>query len=262
MYKGDVVQNKCFDELERFISKSRLSTYRHAMDQQNTLKVIGHYIYNTKLSENFYLLLQNFEVTLRNAIYLAYNNKYPEKSFYFLHETDSRNRYLQKKEFHSRECWKMLCGARHKLIKKSSSVNNGKLTAELNFGFWSKLMSTHHANYVTMWHQIFFDVFPHYPYKYPVDKAIVDIENKINKIRRFRNRIFHYEPIFNHENLHAMHKDIIEILGWISPELQKLSLAFDEFDDIVHSKKKINKKLQRLYVTAKKNRDHLKQKKR
>jgi len=242
-----------FNELTRFISPARLSTYYAAIQTQDLHFAIEHYVYNAKLSENFYFLLQNLEVALRNAIYSAYCSHFSEP-FFFLHETDSRNRYKEKKEFHSRECWKMLCGARYQLLKRSESVNDGKLIAELNFGFWSKLINSNHPKYKTMWYRIFNDVFAHFPQQHSIDQELSLIDTKIDAIRKFRNRVFHYEPIFNHGNLYDAHDSIIQVLGWLSPELQKLSLAFDEFENILHAKRKINKKFNTLYPSSPKRR--------
>ena len=82
-------------ELEDIISKKRLSTYNNDL---------ALYIFNAKLSENFFLLLQNLEVGLRNSIYNAFKLKYPNDELFYLYETNLKKRYLSKKEFHSREC--------------------------------------------------------------------------------------------------------------------------------------------------------------
>lgn len=145
MRKSDSIE-----QIIRFISAERLSTYDNATNSRDPREAIEHYIYNTKLSENFYFLLQNLEVALRNVIFRAFTDC-SIGPFFYLYETDLRNRYKQKKEFHSRECWKMLCAARHQLTKRSELVNDGKLIAELNFGFWSKLLNSKHPKYRQMW---------------------------------------------------------------------------------------------------------------
>ncbi len=66
-----------YTELVNIISKSRLSTYNND---------ISLYIWNTKLSENFFFLLQNLEVGLRNAIYNAFLKQYPKQDFFYLFE--------------------------------------------------------------------------------------------------------------------------------------------------------------------------------
>jgi hypothetical protein len=97
--------------LEDSISKSRLSTHKKA--DYSELQTITDYVLNAKISQNFYFLLQNLEVTLRNAVYSGYKKRYNNQDFFYLHETNSFNRYQSKKEIHSRECWKMLCGVKY-----------------------------------------------------------------------------------------------------------------------------------------------------
>lgn len=76
------MNNSTFQELEKSISSNRLQTYKSLSIPTDNEKTIANYIYNTRLSENFYLLLQNLEVTLRNAIYDGYNNHMFRRSFF------------------------------------------------------------------------------------------------------------------------------------------------------------------------------------
>lgn len=229
------------NELERTISSSRLSTYQqHASTQ---FEVLRDYIWNAKLSENFYFLLQNLEVGLRNSIFAAFAKQYPGRNFFFLHETDPRNKYLSKKEHHSRECWKMICGARRKLQNRGIVLSDGRMIAELNFGFWTELLISKDTKYLTMWRSIFKDVFPGYPFGNNVDHDVKQAGQKIDQIRQFRNRIFHYEPICHNGTLSITHHEIMTIIGWIEPQLKDLSDLFDEFYDRDVLKKQIGKKL-------------------
>jgi hypothetical protein len=234
------MNQEVFDSIEKSLSRERLSTYQRASADNTDL--IENYILNTKISENFYFLLQNLEVTLRNMIYSGFKNQYPDLNFFYLHETNSRNRYQSRREHHNRECWKMLCGAKYNL-RNVSDLHDGKIIAELNFGFWIKLILSRDAKYTNMWRRIFENVFPHYQIIHSVDRDIVQIGNKIDSIRKFRNRVFHYEPIFNHPQLTKIHDDVIEVLGWLNKDVQELSILFDEFDSIEEKKIFISEQL-------------------
>jgi len=244
------MKQEVFNSIEKSISSARLSTYRNHSASNNT-QLIGNYILNAKISENFYFLLQNLEVALRNAIYAGFMKNYPYRDFFYLNETNPRNRYRSRQENHDRECWKMLCGAKYNL-RNVSTVNDGKIIAELNFGFWTKLLLSTDAKYTNMWRTIFADVFPNYNIAHSVDSDKVVIGNKINEIRLFRNRIFHYEPVFNQANLVQMHDDIIDVLGWINKDMQKLSILFDDFQYLQEEKYFIRKQLRGNNVLAKK----------
>ena len=234
------MNNDFFKSLERSISSSRISTYKS--NGHTEIETIADYVLNAKISQNFYFLLQNLEVSLRNAIYDSFKKHYPNSDFFYLFENNSFNRYKSKKEKHSRECWKMLCGVKYKL-KHMQTLSDGKIIAELNFGFWTELLTSRDNKYTDMWRKIFLDVFPNYKIKSSIDKDKISIALKIDDIRNFRNRIFHYEPIYNQSDLIKKHIDIFDILTWLNEDMKILNELFDEFKNIEKNKKEIIKKL-------------------
>ena len=237
------MNNDFFKSLERSISSSRISTYKS--NGHTEIETIADYVLNAKISQNFYFLLQNLEVSLRNAIYESFKKNYPNSDFFYLFENNSFNRYKSKKEKHSRECWKMLCGVKYKL-KHMQTLSDGKIIAELNFGFWTELLISRDNKYTDMWRRIFLDVFPNYKIKSSIDKDKISIALKIDDIRNFRNRIFHYEPIYNQSDLIKKHIDIFDILTWLNEDMKILNELFDEFKNIEENKKEIIKKLTNL----------------
>ena len=59
------------------------------------------------------------------------------------------------------------------------------------------------------------------------------ISYKLNQVRKFRNRIFHYEPICN--DLVALAKNrnnILEILNWIDSDIVRWTKQIDRFDNL------------------------------
>ncbi len=235
------MNNFNFTSLEKAISASRLSTYRTLSSSTNDAKTIENYIYNAKISENFYMLLQNLEVTLRNAIYDSYNTIGSSRNFFYLRQQDTR-RPFQRGEYHSYACWKMIGTVKHHLVQSCITPTDGKIISELNFGFWTKLLEENHYKTI-LWRQIFRLVFPYYPHSRIIDDDVDIVSDKINNIRQFRNRIFHYEPIINRTNLEQDRNDILEVIGWISPEMQKLSKIYDEYDFLTDEKVRISKLL-------------------
>jgi hypothetical protein len=142
----------------------------------------------------------------------------------------------------------MLCGARYNLSSKGVVINDAKMIAELNFGFWTTILASKDKKYTNMWRKIFNEVFPNYKIIKSVDNDKLDIAKVIDNIRQFRNRIFHYEPIFNQTNLNQIHSDIIEILGWINKDLQALTISFDEFNLIKNKEEHIKKELDKKFT--------------
>lgn len=239
------MKQEFYDNIETTVSPIRLSTYKNHGGMNDNKVAIANYVLNAKIAENFYFLLQNLEVALRNAIYNGFKKHYPTSDFFYLHEINPhvKHAYKSRKEKHSIECWKMICGAKYNL-RHVHNINDGKIIAELNFGFWTKLLLSTDQKYSNMWRKIFKEVFPNYPIVSSIDNDKIIIGTKIDTIRDFRNRIFHYEPIFNQANLATVHDDILTVLGWINTDLQELSRLFDEFSLIEEKKRLINEQLE------------------
>ena len=94
-----------------------------------------------------------------------------------------------------------------------------------------------------MWRNIFSDVFPNYKIKSSIDQDKTFIALKIDNIRNFRNRIFHYEPIYNQSDLTNKHIDIIDVLTWLNKDMKILNELFDDFKNIDKNKEEIIKQL-------------------
>ena len=57
------------------------------------------------------------------------------------------------------------------------------------------------------------------------------IAYKLNQVRKFRNRIFHYEPICN--DLIALkinHSNIVDILNWLDKDLAAWTFTTESFE--------------------------------
>lgn len=59
-----------------------------------------------------------------------------------------------------------------------------------------------------------------------------DIHKRFNDIRFLRNRVMHYEAVFQRPHLAIEHAQIHAAIEWISPELHRGIHAVDSFPDI------------------------------
>ena len=149
------------------------------------------------MSENFYFLLQNLEVTLRNAIYDSYTNcSQFSKPFFYLREQNTTKPY--NREFHSYACWKMIGTVKHNLQKNSVTVTDGKIISELNFGFWVNLFQRPYQDHLRIKELKL--IFPYMPSKATMLVNREEVYKKLDHIRNFRNRIFHYEKVINKDH--------------------------------------------------------------
>jgi hypothetical protein len=62
-----------------------------------------------------------------------------------------------------------------------------------------------------------------------------DVEVRLNAARELRNRVFHYEPIWNDAKLVSTHRGIVEVCEWLSTPLDNALLVFDGFADVNQS---------------------------
>ena len=72
-------------------------------------------------------------------------------------------------------------------------------------------------------------VFPHMPKSLLKRK---DRKKDLEDIRGLRNRIFHHERIVHWLDLDAQHDLNLNVIGWISPELQKVTATMDRFQTV------------------------------
>ena len=54
----------------------------------------------------------------------------------------------------------------------------------------------------------------------------------LEDIRGLRNRVFHHERIVHWRDLDAQHDLILNVIGWINPELQKVTATMDRFQTV------------------------------
>ncbi|MBF0368462.1 MAG: Abi family protein [Magnetococcales bacterium] len=179
------------------LSPERLSSY---LDQNGgDLKAAIHlYEHNTNLSAAFYRPLQGLEVVLRNAIQNQLAKGFQRQDWYddpiFLEILQSHHKNALNK-------------ARNALARENKPISPGGIVAELSFGFWTGLLG---PKYAVLWNRYLYQSFPNKKLQRK------QCHKSLNRIRRFRNRIAHHEPILSRD-LEYDHRLIIEIISWIDP---------------------------------------------
>jgi hypothetical protein len=214
-------------ELRFPVSPVRLEAYRPAGGTD--LEMIVNYLWNIELSEALYPCLQTFEVALRNSIHDALTYHFGTE-FWFDEGIllDWQQTTLQE--------------AKDQLETYKKPLEPGRIVAELAFGFWSSMFNSPYEE--SLWHAngaaLIDTVFPNLPRTLRTRKKL---SHHIERIRRLRNRVFHYEPIWNKSDLDARHRQIHEALAWISPEMRAVMALCDRFDDVFQSRPAIEAKL-------------------
>ncbi len=201
--------------LFKALSHERLAAYQDRVSGDGQLNLFSHYAWNMALSESLYPALQALEITLRNAIYDAARDYFKRDDWFddtsIIHYPYNINTLLKAKDT---------------LRRKHKALDPGRIIAELTFGFWTSLFDSRYEQ--ILWHKIIKTTFPHMPKSI---RTRQHLSQRFNKIRNLRNRIFHHEPIWYWRDLQQQHQDILEALGWITPEMEALVLTIDRFDE-------------------------------
>ena len=190
------------DELQAAFSKSlsvpRLS--RYLSDTMNDKKrALEFYMWNTKMSQSFYPILQSWEVCFRNKmnIFLAsrYGANWPYENAHFVRQL----KHIDKARLED---------ARYRQERKRrvNPAPVGAIVADLSAGFWvSMLGKSYRLPFV--WRTNIRIVFPN-------DIALTrgDAHSISAQVLDLRNRIAHHEPIY-HLPLEQIHRDATRLCG-------------------------------------------------
>jgi hypothetical protein len=161
------------------------------------------YRWNCQASSALFELIGWFEVCWRNAVDSSVTTRRPGQPHWL---TDPAFTVLQR-------------ATRAKVDEAVRRVRRGgtrtpkpgQVVAELTLGFW-RFTTTGYRN--TMWAPYLSAAFPHSPGR----PNLHDMDQRMVKIIRLRNRIAHHEPVFARpDELRQRVADVLEIGGWINP---------------------------------------------
>ncbi len=233
-----------FRDFEQYFSVSRVNRYLIAAGN-STEKAVKLYKANLKVAQAFHPLLGILEVVLRNRLNSTLTSHFTDPDWIINQKTgfmsDPALRFIYKRtgqvktnDFLKREVVK----AEKRLQKTSTLITSGKIIAEQTFGFWSDLFEVHHYRILRGKPiQIF--------QKLPSGFGRKLVNDELDKVRRFRNRINHNEPICFSGNVidftetSAVYNSITNLLNWIDPELLKLLSNLDRVQKTIDKAKSI-----------------------
>ena len=128
--------------------------------------------------------------------------------------------------------------AERKLFKKGIGITSGKIISEQTFGFWTDLFENHH-----------YKIIKGRPIKMfknlPAGYGRAEVLNELTKVRQFRNRINHNEPIcfagtsIDFTNALEVYNSISNLMSWINPELNTWIKRFDKITQTIAKAKTI-----------------------
>ncbi len=225
-----------FQKLESFLLKARLEPFLKAT-RNDPKRAVKLYRVNLRVSQAFYPVLNLFEIFLRNSLDDSLS-KYFQNPNWIIFEINGfmSDSSLAKSGFILK---KNVQKSYRFLQRQKTDITAGKLIAEQSLGFWTKLFDTHHYGLVE---GVIINCFEKKPPR--INRA--DISLKLNKIRKFRNRVYHNEPVcfddageVNFEKSMAIRNDIYLLLSWMDKDLKKFVEYFDNIEGKIALAKKL-----------------------
>lgn len=171
-----------YNEFITVLSEARMSKY-NSVAQGDKVRAIQLYHHNLKLSQRLFGVIGMFEVMLRNAIYNHYSKSFNDAEWIIGQATSGKLL-----EHDTNEVMRI----RNEFVRKGV-YSPDKMVASFSFGFWTYLFTRH--NY-KVGGKTLLQIFPNRC------KGLKqsDVYNDLTRIREFRNRIAHHEPICFNSN--------------------------------------------------------------
>ena len=215
-----------YRKLEYYVSSQRMNRFLIATGNSK-VKAQKLYRINLRVAQSFYPILNLFEIFLRNSINYQISSYFTnpnwiitEKNGFMNHGSLTASRFFLKNSILKSE---------RTIRRKGGAITSGKVIAEQSFGFWLSLFDTHHYRLIG---GVVIHCFPNKPSH--VNRNILN--QKLNRIREFRNRVYHNEPVcFNNLNIDFLEaigikQEIYELLEWINYDLTDYVDYFDNVD--------------------------------
>jgi hypothetical protein len=204
-----------FQQIEGILHTERIDAYRQ--DGADSNLALSRYLLNMALSEALYPALQFAEIALRNAVHRQLSVRCGTDAWY-----DSPLARLTP--------WQQdkVMEAKDALRKRRKPLSAGRIVAELTFGFWTGFFNNCHAR-TGIGSYLAKNAFPHAPAQ---DQYLSKLDKRWQHIRDLRNRVFHHERILHWRDLNSRHQAILEIIGWMSPDLRDFAGTLDRFVSI------------------------------
>jgi len=113
-------------------------------------------------------------------------------------------------------------------------VKYDDIISSLNLGFWTSLSYTKYEKKDKLYPALFrdHDFMPKLP---TTRRTRHTLSERVENIRKLRNKIFHHEPICNRENLPHDYDDILEAIKWMSPLLYESTKSLSHFSEVYES---------------------------
>lgn len=202
---SNITDTYCYASVTKALSHPRIDTYQRKRDAVNRddPAVIELYLWNAKISAEFLFPLHILEVVYRNAISDALASSvgsadWPYKQGFLNSLPNIHKKYLSKQ------------------IQKYRNPN--QLIPELKLAFWQSMLTA--RNDGAVWSRFFWDTFPNADRELTIGNNRTEIYQCLEIIRKLRNRIAHFEPIF-YRDLQGDYDRILTLIDYRCTETSR-----------------------------------------
>jgi len=198
-----------FALIRKAVSEERFLSHKSNPSESDEM-IFRRYQWNAAICEHFYGPLRVLEVVLRNSFDEAIG-----------HKLNDRN-WLTKEHalLRDKEC-EAIKAAHDYLTERNRVITQPRVVQEMSFGFWTSLLN---SRYEPLFHAIGAQVFPGMT---KPQRTRGNASHRFESIRNLRNRIFHFRRIWNRANLGQDYTEILQAIGWVNVDAQRLLLPSD-----------------------------------
>ncbi len=182
------------------LSEARLTPYLTATSSSQ--EALALYEENILVSMRFMLVMHFLEIVLRNDMDAAMRQLLGLHWF-------TRPDALREAQA------KQVAQAMNNLRRQKKPPSHDNIIADLPLGFWVGLLTKQYEYRQQYWRRCLHACFPLRPRH--VQRH--ELHDRLNRIRRFRNRVAHHERIL-HRHPDIMIRHALQALAWISPEMR------------------------------------------
>ena len=189
-------------EIQQILSPERFGTYLTECDN-NVDSACELYLWNMRVSSAFFPWLSAAEVMLRNRIHLALSKAHGPAWPW----ANGFERTLPRPKNHGFSLLEELQNTRK---KHQRGFQTGKVIADLKFAFWQQMLKKNQEH--PLWNKYLYTTFPNLDRGLGTSANREAVYQRIEQIRKLRNRIAHHEPIFN-RNLNDDYQNIVALIA-------------------------------------------------
>ena len=202
---------------KKVFSSERMQKY-FDIHHPNEEKGLLHYKMNIRVSEASYPLLSIFEVALRNSLNKELIKHFGTTDWFLCIEADPALKDLRSE----------IATAKRHIYKRGETITTSKVIGELTLGFWVRILNVEYE--LILWKSLR-RAFPFMPKQ---DRKRHMVSSPLNRIRDFRNRVYHNEQIsWRLDKVEEIHHVILIVLGWLNSELPEYVKSITRFDEVI-----------------------------